>query len=240
MEAYGRVICALWLPGSDHASIATEVKVVEKLRQGGGSEKEGYREEKNFSNSAWEWKTRLRRTRLHEQCRKLGDSCDWSRERFTMDEGCNKAVTTFFKSLYDKGLIYKGNRLINWCPTCGTSLSDAEVEHEEKNGKYWYFRYPAADGGEGIVVATSRPETMFGDVAVAVHPDDERYRELVGKKVIVPIVGREIPVIADSYPDPEKGTGAVKITPAHDANDFEVGERHNLRKAFAASMTMQL
>ncbi len=218
---------ALWLPGSDHASIATEVKVVEKLRKEGIEKEDIGREE--FLKHAWEWK-RVYGGKITEQCRKLGDSCDWSRERFTMDEGCNKAVTTFFKSLYDKGLIYKGNRLINWCPTCGTSLSDAEVEHEEKNGKYWYFRYPAADGGEGIVVATSRPETMFGDVAVAVHPDDERYRELVGKKVIVPIVGREIPVIADSYPDPEKGTGAVKITPAHDANDFEVGERHNLER----------
>ena len=145
-----------------------------------------------------------------------------------MDEGCNKAVKHFFVKLYDKGLIYRGNRLINWCPQCGTSLSDAEVEHEDKNGMYWYFRYPAADGGEGVIVATSRPETMFGDVAIAVHPDDERYKDLVGKNVILPLVGREIPVIADPYPDPEKGTGAVKITPAHDPNDFEVGQRNDL------------
>jgi valyl-tRNA synthetase len=217
---------ALWLPGSDHASIATEVKVVEKLRKEEGLEKEDLGREK-FLERAWAWK-HLYGGKITEQCRKLGDSCDWSRERFTMDEGCNRAVTEFFVRLYEKGLIYRGNRLINWCPTCGTSLSDAEVEHEDKTGKYWYFRYPAADGGEGIVVATSRPETMFGDVAIAVHPDDERYKDMVGKKVILPLDGREIPVIADTYPDPEKGTGAVKITPAHDQNDFEVGERHNL------------
>ena len=218
---------ALWLPGSDHASIATEVKVVEKLRKEGIEKEDIGREE--FLKHAWEWK-RVYGGKITKQCRKIGDSCDWSRERFTMDEGCNRAVITFFKRLYDKGLIYKGNRLINWCPTCGTSLSDAEVEHEEKSGKYWYFRYPGADGGDGIIVATSRPETMFGDVAIAVHPEDERYKDLVGKKVILPIVGREIPVIADHYPDPEKGTGAVKITPAHDANDFEVGERHHLER----------
>lgn len=218
---------ALWLPGSDHASIATEVKVVEKLRAEGISKEELGREE--FLKHVWEWK-RVYGGKITEQCRKLGDSCDWSRERFTMDEGCSKAVNAFFKKLYDKGFIYKGNRLINWCPTCGTSLSDAEVEHEEKNGKYWYFRYPGADGSEGIVVATSRPETMFGDVAIAVNPNDERYKELIGTKVIVPLINREIPIIADSYPDPEKGTGAVKITPAHDMNDFEVGERHGLER----------
>lgn len=216
---------ALWLPGSDHASIATEVKVVEKLRAEGITKEDLGRDE--FLKHVWEWK-RVYGGKITEQCRKLGDSCDWSRERFTMDEGCSKAVNAFFKKLYDKGLIYKGNRLINWCPTCGTSLSDAEVEHEEKNGKYWYFRYPGADGSEGIVVATSRPETMFGDVAIAVNPSDERYTKLIGTKVIVPLVGREIPIIEDSYPDPEKGTGAVKITPAHDMNDFEVGERHDL------------
>ncbi len=217
---------ALWLPGSDHASIATEVKVVEKLRNDEGLEKEDIGREQ-FLERAWAWK-KIYGGKITDQCRKLGDSCDWSRERFTMDEGCNKAVTEFFVRLYEKGLIYRGNRLINWCPTCGTSLSDAEVDHQDKTGKYWYFRYPATDGGEGIVVATSRPETMFGDVAIAVHPDDDRYKNMIGKKVILPLDGREIPIIADSYPDPEKGTGAVKITPAHDVNDFEVGERHNL------------
>ena len=217
---------ALWLPGSDHASIATEVKVVDRIRKEEGLEKEDLGREE-FLKRAWDWKKEFG-GKITKQCRKLGDSCDWSRERFTMDEGCNKAVNHFFVKLYRKGLIYKGNRLINWCPECGTSLSDAEVEHEDKNGMYWYFRYPAADGGEGVVVATSRPETMFGDVAIAVHPEDERYKDLVGKNVILPLVGREIPVIADPYPDPEKGTGAVKITPAHDPNDFEVGQRHDL------------
>nr|WP_315021058.1 valine--tRNA ligase [uncultured Aminipila sp.] len=219
---------ALWLPGSDHASIATEVKVVDKIRKEEGKEKEDLGREE-FLKRAWEWKEEYG-GRITKQCRKLGDSCDWERERFTMDEGCNKAVNEMFIRLYEKGLIYKGNRLINWCPECGTSLSDAEVEHEDKNGKYWYFRYPAADGGEGIVVATSRPETMFADEAIAVHPDDERYKEMIGKKVILPMVGKEIQIIADMYPDPEKGTGAVKITPAHDPNDFEVGERHNLER----------
>lgn len=217
---------ALWLPGSDHASIATEVKVVNRIREEEGLEKEDLGREE-FLKRAWDWKKEFG-GKITKQCRKLGDSCDWSRERFTMDEGCNKAVNHFFVKLYKKGLIYKGNRLINWCPECGTSLSDAEVEHEDKNGMYWYFRYPAADGGEGVVVATSRPETMFGDVAIAVHPSDERYKDLVGKNVILPLVGREIPVIADPYPDPEKGTGAVKITPAHDPNDFEVGQRNDL------------
>ena len=219
---------ALWLPGSDHASIATEVKVVDKIRKEEGLEKEDLGREE-FLKRAWAWKEEYG-GRITRQCRKLGDSCDWSRERFTMDEGCNKAVKTFFIKLYERGLIYKGNRLINWCPECGTSLSDAEVEHEDKSGKYWYFRYPAADGGEGIVVATSRPETMFADEAIAVHPDDERYKDMVGKKVILPLVGKEIPVIADTYPDPEKGTGAVKITPAHDPNDFEVGIRAGLER----------
>lgn len=217
---------ALWLPGSDHASIATEVKVADKIREEEGKTKEDLGRDE-FLKRAWQWKE-LYGSKITQQVRKLGNSCDWERERFTMDEGCNKAVTHTFVKLYEKGLIYRGNRLINWCPSCGTSLSDAEVEHEDKDGKYYYFRYPGADGGEGIVVATSRPETMFGDVAIAVHPDDERYKELVGKKVILPLVGKEIPVIADLYPDPEKGTGAVKITPAHDPNDFEVGERHNL------------
>ena len=217
---------ALWLPGSDHASIATEVKVVDKIRKEEGKEKEDIGREE-FLNRAWEWK-KVFGGKITEQCRKLGDSCDWERERFTMDEGCNKAVNAFFVRLYEKGLIYRGNRLINWCPQCGTTLSDAEVEHEDEDGKYWYFRYDAADGGEAIVVATSRPETMFGDVAIAVHPDDERYKNMIGKEVILPLVGKRIPIIADQYPDPEKGTGAVKITPAHDPNDFEVGARHNL------------
>ena len=216
---------ALWLPGSDHASIATEVKVVNKIREEEGKEKEELGREE-FLKRAWEWK-RVYGGKITKQCRKLGDSCDWERERFTMDEGCNKAVRHFFVQLYNKGLIYRGNRLINWCPTCGTSLSDAEVEHEDQTGSYWYFRYPGADGGDGIVVATSRPETMFGDVAIAVHPSDERYKDLVGTNVILPLVGKEIPVITDIYPDPEKGTGAVKITPAHDENDFMVGQRND-------------
>jgi len=217
---------ALWLPGTDHASIATEVKVVEKIREDEGKTKEELGREE-FLKRAWAWKE-IYGGVITKQARKLGNSCDWSRERFTMDEGCNKAVTEFFIRLYDKGLIYKGNRIINWCTECGTSLSDAEAIHEEKNGTYWYVRYAGADGGEGITIATSRPETIFADVAVAVHPDDERYKALIGKNVIIPIIGREIPVIADTYPDPEKGTGAVKITPAHDANDFEVGQRHKL------------
>ena len=217
---------ALWVPGSDHASIATEVKVADKIRTEEGKTKEQIGREE-FLKRAWEWKETYG-GKITEQCRKLGDSCDWERERFTMDEGCNKAVTEFFVHLYEKGLIYKGNRIINWCPSCGTSLSDAEVEHEDKNGKYYYFRYPGEDGSEGIVVATSRPETMFGDVAIAVSPKDKRYQALVGKNVILPIVGRLIPVITDPYPDMEKGTGAVKITPAHDPNDFEVGKRHDL------------
>jgi len=219
---------ALWLPGSDHASIATEVKVVDKLMEEEGKTKEDIGREA-FLERAWDWKKEYG-GRINEQVRKLGNSCDWSRERFTMDEGCNRAVNEHFVRLYEKGLIYKGNRLINWCPTCGSALSDIEVEHVDKNGKYWYFRYPAEDGGEGIVVATSRPETMFGDTAVAVHPEDERFRHLIGKNVILPLVGRKIPVIADLYPDPEKGTGAVKITPAHDPNDFEVGLRHELEQ----------
>ena len=216
----------LWLPGTDHASIATEVKVVDKLREEEGLSKEDIGREA-FLERAWEWK-RQYGGRINEQIRRLGSSCDWKRERFTMDEGCNRAVKEHFINLYNKGLIYKGARLINWCPVCGSALSDIEVEHVDHNGSYWYFRYPGADGSEGIVVATSRPETMFADTAVAVHPSDERYRDLVGKKVILPLVGREIPVIADEYPDPEKGTGAVKITPSADPNDFEVGLRHGL------------
>ena len=216
----------LWLPGTDHASIATEVKVVDKLRAEEGKTKEEIGREA-FLERAWAWKKQYG-GRINEQIRRLGSSCDWNRERFTMDEGCNKAVKEHFINLYNKGLIYKGARLINWCPVCGSALSDIEVEHVDRNGSYWYFRYPGADGSEGIVVATSRPETMFADTAVAVHPSDERYKDMVGKKVILPLVGREIPVIADEYPDPEKGTGAVKITPSADPNDFEVGLRHGL------------
>ena len=219
---------ALWLPGSDHASIATEVKVVDSLRKE-GIEKEDLGREK-FLERAWAWKKEYG-GRITRQCRKLGDSCDWDRERFTMDEGCNHAVKTAFIKLYEKGLIYRGHRLVNWCPVCGTSLSDAEVEHEDKNGKYWYFKYNAVEQTadfDGIIVATSRPETMFADEAIAVHPEDERYKKFVGKKVYLPIVNKEIPIISDPYPDPEKGTGAVKITPAHDPNDFEVGLRAGL------------
>ena len=217
---------ALWLPGSDHASIATEVKVVEKIKNEQGKDKHDMTREE-FLEHAWQWKEEYG-GRITNQCRKLGDSCDWRRERFTMDKGCNKAVNEMFISLYNKGLIYKGDRIINWCPSCETTLSDAEVEHEDMDGNYWYFRYPAEDGSEGIVIATSRPETMFADVAIAVSADDERYKNLIGKNVILPIVGRKIPVITDEHADPDKGTGAVKITPAHDMNDFEVGQRHNL------------
>ena len=219
---------ALWIPGSDHASIATEVKVVDKVLKEEGKTKEDLGRDE-FLKRVWDWKEEYGGT-ITKQIRKLGNSCDWERERFTMDEGCSKAVIETFVRLYEEGLIYRGNRLINWCPNCGTSLSDAEVEHEDKKAKYYYIQYPGADGGEGLIVATSRPETMFGDCAVAVHPDDERYKDLIGKEVIVPIVDRKVPVVADLYPDPEKGTGAVKITPAHDPNDFEVGERHNLPK----------
>ena len=230
---------ALWLPGTDHASIATEVKVADEIYEKEGKTKDDLGREE-FLKRAWQWKE-IYGGKITEQQRRLGNSCDWSRERFTMDEGCNKAVNEFFVRLYEKGLIYKGNRLINWCPDCGTTLSDAEVEHEDLSGKYWYIKYPAPDGGEGITVATSRPETMFADVAIAVSPDDDRYKDLIGKTVLLPIFEREIPVIADSYPDPEKGTGAVKITPAHDPNDFEVGARHDLGKpvciGFDAKMT---
>lgn len=216
---------ALWLPGTDHASIATEVKIVDKLKEEGTSKEELGREK--FLDRAWEWKKQYG-GRIVQQLRKLGSSCDWERERFTMDEGCSKAVNAFFVRLYNKGLIYKGDRIINWCPDCRTALSDAEVEYAEHDSHLWHFRYPAEDGGEGIVVATTRPETMLGDTAVAVNPKDERYTHLVGKNVILPIMNRPIPVVADEYVDMEFGTGAVKITPAHDPNDFEVAERHSL------------
>ncbi|MCT4604846.1 MAG: valine--tRNA ligase [Marinisporobacter sp.] len=219
---------ALWLPGTDHASIATEVKVVEKvLKEEGKTKEELGRDE--FLKRAWAWKEEYG-GRIVEQMQKLGNSCDWSKERFTMDEGCNKAVREVFVRLYEKGYIYRGNRLINWCPDCKTSLSDAEVEHEEKAGHFWHVKYPVKDSDEFLEIATTRPETILGDTAVAVHPEDERYAHLVGKTLILPIVGREIPVIADAYVDKEFGTGAVKITPAHDPNDFEVGLRHNLEQ----------
>ncbi|MBQ0005258.1 MAG: valine--tRNA ligase [Clostridiales bacterium] len=229
---------ALWLPGSDHASIATEVKVVQKIKEETGKDKHDLTREE-FLEYAWDWK-REYGGRITKQCRKLGDSCDWRRERFTMDEGCNKAVNEFFINLYNKGLIYKGNRIINWCPDCETTLSDAEVEHEDFAGHYWYFKYPAADGSEGITIATSRPETMFGDTAIAVAEGDERYAHLIGKNVVIPIIGREIPVITDEHADPEKGTGAVKITPSHDPNDFEVGQRHNLEQIVCIDQTAHM
>ena len=222
---------ALWQPGTDHASIATEVKIIEKLKEEGISKEDLGRE--GFLKRAWEWKAEYG-GRIIEQLKKLGSSCDWDRERFTMDEGCNKAVTEVFCKMHEKGWIYKGSRIINWCPVCNTSISDAEVEYEEQAGHFWHIKYPLIED-DGTVsttrfleFATTRPETMLGDTAVAVHPDDERYKDIVGKKLMLPIINREIPIIADAYVDREFGTGVVKITPAHDPNDFEVGKRHNL------------
>ncbi len=216
---------ALWQPGTDHASIATEVKIIDKLREE-GIEKEDLGREK-FLERAWEWKKEYG-GRITSQLRKMGSSCDWDRERFTMDEGCSKAVADVFVRLYEKGYIYKGSRIINWCPTCQTSISDAEVEHVDQTGHFWHINYPLAQGDGVIEIATTRPETLLGDTAVAVHPDDERYKDLIGKELILPLVERRIPIVADEYVDKEFGTGAVKITPAHDPNDFEVGKRHNL------------
>lgn len=216
---------ALWQPGTDHASIATEAKIVEKLKQEGTSKEELGREE--FLKRAWAWKEEYG-GRIVSQLKKLGSSCDWERERFTMDEGCSKAVEEVFCKMHRKGLIYKGSRIINWCPVCETSISDAEVEYEEQAGHFWHIKYPVVGTDEFLEFATTRPETMLGDTAVAVHPDDERYAHLVGKTVRVPFVNREIPVVADSYVEKDFGTGVVKITPAHDPNDFEVGKRHNL------------
>ncbi len=216
---------ALWLPGTDHASIATEAKIVEAMAKE-GIKKEDLGREK-FLDRAWEWKKHYG-GRIVEQLKKLGSSCDWKRERFTMDEGLSEAVKEVFLRLYGKGLIYRGERIINWCPKCNTSISDAEVEYEEKAGHFWHIKYPIKDSDEFVVVATTRPETMLGDTAVAVHPEDERYKHLIGKMVILPLVNREIPVIADEYVEKDFGTGVVKITPAHDPNDFEVGLRHNL------------
>ncbi len=215
----------LWLPGTDHASIATEVKVVEKLAAEGKKKEDIGREE--FLKHAWAWKEEYG-GRITRQLRRMGASCDWSRERFTMDDRYYAAVREVFVRMYEKGLIYRGDRIINWCPVCRTALSDAEVEYEEQASSLWHIRYPAADGGEGVVVATTRPETMLGDTGVAVNPEDTRYTGLVGKKVILPLAGREIPVVADSYVDMAFGTGAVKMTPAHDPNDFEVAKRTGL------------
>ena len=216
---------ALWQPGTDHASIATEVKIIEQLKKEGIDKDDLGRE--GFLERAWQWKEEYG-GRIISQLKKLGSSCDWDRERFTMDEGCNKAVTEVFVNLYNKGYIYKGSRIINWCPVCHTSISDAEVEYEEQAGHFWHIKYPIV-GEEGFVeIATTRPETLLGDTAVAVNPEDDRYKHLIGKHVLLPIVNREIPVVADSYVDMEFGTGVVKITPAHDPNDFEVGKRHNL------------
>ena len=216
---------ALWVPGTDHASIATEAKIVAAMREEGITKEELGRD--GFLERAWAWKEQYG-GRIVSQLKKLGTACDWSRERFTLDEGCSEAVKEVFVRLYEKGLIYRGERIINWCPTCKTSISEAEVEYEEQQGSFWHLRYPLSDGSGYVELATTRPETLLGDTAVAVNPEDERYRDIVGKTVVLPLVGREIPVVADSYVDMEFGTGVVKITPAHDPNDFEVGLRHNL------------
>ena len=217
---------ALWLPGTDHAGIATQIKVEEELRTKEGLTRYDLGREK-FLQRVWEWKEKYG-NRIVEQQKKMGASCDWSRSRFTMDEGCSRAVRETFCELYDKGLIYKGSRIINWCPHCLTALSDAEVEYVDKPGHLWYIRYPLADGSGDIVVATTRPETMMGDTGVAVNPEDEKFKHLIGKKCILPIMNREIPIVGDEYCEIGFGTGAVKMTPAHDPNDFEVGLRHNL------------
>ncbi len=217
--------CTLWLPGTDHASIATEAKIVEAMRKEGVTKEQLGRD--GFLERAWDWKKQYG-GRIVSQLKRLGSSCDWSRERFTMDEGCSKAVKEVFVRLYDKGLIYRGERIINWCPKCKTSISDAEVEYEEQAGHFWHIRYPLTDGTGYVELATTRPETLLGDTAVAVNPKDERYTHLVGKTLTLPLVGREIPIVADDYVEADFGTGVVKITPAHDPNDFEVGRRHDL------------
>ena len=217
---------ALWVPGTDHASISTEVKVTNALKEEGIDKHELGRE--GFLKRTWEWKKEYGGT-ITSQLKKIGSSCDWDRERFTMDEGCSKAVLEVFCKLYEKGLIYKGSRIVNWCPVCNTSISDAEVEHEEQAGHFWHINYPVVgEEGRFVEIATTRPETLLGDSALAVNPDDERYTDLIGKEVYLPLTDRKIPIIADSYVDKEFGTGVVKITPAHDPNDFEVGKRHNL------------
>ena len=219
---------ALWIPGTDHAGIATQIKVEAELREKEGITRYDLGREK-FLERVWDWK-KMYGDRIINQLKKIGSSCDWDRERFTMDEGCSKAVREVFVNLYNKGLIYQGSRIINWCPHCITALSDAEVEHQEQAGHFWHIKYPIKDGSGYVIIATTRPETLLGDTAVAVNPEDERYKDLVGKTLILPLVGREIPVIADEYVDKEFGTGCVKITPAHDPNDFEVGKRHNLEQ----------
>ena len=216
---------SLWLPGTDHASIATEVKVVDKMREEGVEKEDMTRNE--FLEKAWEWKEEYG-TRITNQLKKMGSSCDWSRERFTLDEGCSDAVEEVFIKLYEEGLIYQGDYIVNWCPSCHTTLSDIEVEHKETEGKFYHYKYPYKDREGYITIATTRPETMLGDTAIAVHPSDERYKDLVGEKVIVPLVEREIEIIADEYVDSEFGTGMVKVTPAHDPNDFEIGRRNDL------------
>jgi len=216
---------ALWMPGTDHASIATEAKIVEAMKAEGITKEDIGRDE--FLERAWAWRDKFG-SRIISQLKKLGSSCDWERERFTLDEGCSKAVKEVFVRLYEKGLIYRGERIINWCPHCKTSISDAEVTYEEKDGSFWHLRYPLTDGSGFVELATTRPETMMGDTAVAVHPDDERYKGIIGKTITLPIMNREIPVVADEYVEMDFGTGVVKITPAHDPNDFEVGLRHNL------------
>ena len=223
MEGYS----ALWLPGTDHASISTEVKIIDKLASEGITKESLGREA--FLKRAWEWKEEYGGT-IVNQLKKLGNSCDWDRERFTMDEGLSKAVEEVFIRLYEKGYIYKGEKLINWCPNCKTTISDAEVEHEDKNGFFWHIKYPIKGTDKFLQFATTRPETMLGDTAIAVNPEDDRYKEFIGKTCVIPFVDREIPIIADDYVDMEFGTGVVKITPAHDPNDFEVGQRHNLPK----------
>ena len=218
---------ALWIPGTDHAAISTEVKVTNQLKDEGIDKRELGRE--GFLKRTWEWKEEYAGT-IESQLKKLGVSCDWDRERFTMDEGCSKAVEEVFLRLYEKGYIYKGSRIINWCPVCQTSLSDAEVEHEEQAGHFWHIRYPIVGTDRSLVVATTRPETMLGDTAIVVNPEDERYTDIIGKKAMLPLVNKEIPIIADAYVDKEFGTGAMKVTPAHDPNDFEIGKRHGLEE----------
>ena len=219
---------ALWQPGTDHASIATEVKVIQSLKEKGIDKADLGRE--GFLEKCWEWREEYG-NRIINQLKKLGSSADWQRERFTMDKGCSDAVQEVFIKLYEKGYIYKGSRIVNWCPVCKTSISDAEVEHEEQDGFFWHINYPVVgEEGRFVEIATTRPETLFGDTAVAVNPDDERYKDIVGKMLKLPMTDREIPVIADPYVDKEFGTGCVKITPAHDPNDFEVGKRHNLEE----------
>ena len=215
----------LWMPGTDHASIATEAKIVSALKEEGLTKAGIGRSE--FLKRAWEWRENYG-GQIINQLKKLGSSCDWERERFTLDEGCSKAVTEVFCSLYEKGLIYRGERMINWCPNCKTSLSDAEVEYKEQQGAFWHIRYPLEDGSGDMIAATTRPETMLGDTGLAVSPKDKKRAHLVGKAAILPLVNRRLPIVADDYVDMDFGTGVVKMTPAHDPNDFEVGQRHNL------------